>query len=518
MSTAAQPAPPKVPSAPVFDAAEFRAAIAQLNKTMNEVCTDAKVDKGNLSNTLAGKRGISPKSCGKLAGQLPGTAFASTWAEYIPATSASARPAQDGPVFYIPLHQLDANPDNNRTEFHGIEELADSILSRGLQTAIAVARTRNGRYRVVAGDRRRLAFIDLKLRREWPAGQPKKDWQVPVTLRTGDRADLMIDTLIENLMRVDIPPLDEAMGFKKLRDMGMTTKDIAAKLGRTDDKGRRLVQQRLQIANGLCDAGRTALKAQTITVEQARALASLPAALQAMLLRRDHATLPKSESSIRNEAVLGYPRIEDMAFGIAAYQAEKGPSLKLGTGTWLLDTALAEKLQGEAAERLKSELEAQGYAAVDIRHGHPGPVVGDETMDPKAARAFVFIKPRTHIKGVGEITVVRGVPLTGSLPPASAAQPPASSPASGPAAALTQDTDNQSDAPGDDAPPELDDIINAASAVIDAQAEADAAFADVLFIRDNPQTHARAENYTDARKVQQDAALALKALLEEVLA
>lgn len=498
-----------------FDPAQLKASVKAAGTSIPALCKSTKVHKGNLYQAMKDERGIEDETCRKLAEGLPGTPFAATW---LPGEGAQTTPAQsktpDGHrTIMVPLDLLDANTDNTRKtiEPDKIAELADSIAARGLIQNVAVRATDNGRFMIVAGDRRRLAFLKLRDEGRWPASFPEFD--IPAKLRSGAREELLADTIVENLARVNVPPMEEAEGFKELRDMGWTTQRIAKALGNADDKGKRRIQQYLQIANGLADKGKDAIRAGTLTLEQGRALASLPAHLQEMMLRREHASLPKSESLMRTEAVHGYARIEDMAFGIKAYTDKKGASIKLGTGTYLLDTGIAEELQRDAAARLVNECEVQGYAEVQFKDGmYPDVVMGDERLAPKDARAIVYIKPRDHQKGVGQITVVTGLPLKAD-PRASGKTPPRSTKANWTSDDVANGNTDTTAAPPAD-PPELDDILLAIDTLVEAAGHADAAFADVLLVRDNAQRQAIAVNYEQARTAQADALLALRTLMQ----
>lgn len=506
---------------PVFDTTQFKASVKEAGLSIPDLCKSTKVHKGNLYQAMKGDRGIEDDTCRKLARGLPGTAFARTWLPDAPGEPTQGDQAPDESAepdvhrtIMVPLDLLDANTDNTRKTIDPdkIAELADSIAARGLIQNVAVRAMPDGRYMIVAGDRRRLAFLKLRDEGRWPADFPEYD--IPAKLRGGTREELLADTIVENLARVNVPPMEEAEGFKDLRDMGWSTQRIAKALGNTGDAGKRRIQQYLQIANGLAEKGKDAVRAGTLTLEQARALASLPGHLQEMMLRRELASLPKSESLMRTEAVHGYARIEDMAFGIKAYMDKKGASIKLGTGTYLLDTGIAEELQRDAAARLVKECEAQGYADVQLKEGmYPDVVMGDDRLAPKDARAIVYIKPRQHQKGVGQITVVTGLPLKADTH-AGGSTPPSTKPN------WTPDDIANGNAPASERhkhpthPPAMEEIVAAIDHLNSVAANADAAFADVLLVRDNAQRRAIAVNYEQARIAQADALRALRALMQ----
>ena len=146
-----------------------------------------------------------------------------------PRKFAHEPPLPAGPVttgdalLEIPLASLDANPYQTRTALDekSLDELADSIRSLGLLEPIVV-RVKYGRYQVIAGERRVKAC--------YLAGLQK----VPAIVRdvTDEQAAEM--TVIENLQREDINPMDEARAFRRLADeFRLTGPQIAERTGKS---------------------------------------------------------------------------------------------------------------------------------------------------------------------------------------------------------------------------------------------------------------------------------------------
>ena len=130
---------------------------------------------------------------------------------------------KSGALLEIPLASLDANPYQSRTALDetSLQELADSIRSLGLLEPIVV-RPNNGRYQVIAGERRVKAC--------YLAGLVK----VPAVVRdvTDEQAAEM--TVIENLQREDINPVDEARAFRRLADeFRLTAQQIGERTGKS---------------------------------------------------------------------------------------------------------------------------------------------------------------------------------------------------------------------------------------------------------------------------------------------
>ena len=123
----------------------------------------------------------------------------------------------------VPLELIDRPGHVHRLTFdpEGLRELADSIKSEGLHQPIIV-RPRSGRYEIVAGDRRFLAHQILG--REF----------IPALVREMDEETCELTRATENLQRVDISPIEEALVYEALHEkQGMPVKDIARRLGRS---------------------------------------------------------------------------------------------------------------------------------------------------------------------------------------------------------------------------------------------------------------------------------------------
>lgn len=105
-----------------------------------------------------------------------------------------------------------------RTHFDesALDELADSIRSRGVIQPIIVRPIADGRYQLVAGERR------------WRAAQKAQLHQIPALVRELDDREVMALALIENLQREDLNPVEEARAYRRLADEErMTQAEIA---------------------------------------------------------------------------------------------------------------------------------------------------------------------------------------------------------------------------------------------------------------------------------------------------
>ena len=163
-------------------------------------------------------------------------------------------------VLNVRLNDIEPNKNQPRKTFdeEAIAELAESIKEHGLLQPILVRPLPGGTYQIIAGERRwracRLAELDT----------------VPVIIKEMDDRLTMEVSIIENLQREDLNPVEEALGFKTLIDTyGLTQEEAAKRVGKS----------RSAIANALrlLSLGEDALKALgdgKITVGHAKAILS----------------------------------------------------------------------------------------------------------------------------------------------------------------------------------------------------------------------------------------------------
>ena len=118
----------------------------------------------------------------------------------------------------IPLDKLKANPAQPRKDFDEteLEELADSIRQQGIIQPVIVEDAGDGNYTIVAGERRtraaRLAGLE----------------EIPAILRKYSDEKRMIVSLIENIQRSNLNPIEEASAYKQLMDIEKLSQDEAA--------------------------------------------------------------------------------------------------------------------------------------------------------------------------------------------------------------------------------------------------------------------------------------------------
>lgn len=132
----------------------------------------------------------------------------------------------------IPIEKIDPNPHQARCELGNIEELKDSIRSKGILEPILV-RAKGNRFEIIAGERRYMASKGLGLK-ELPC----------IDMEVEDNEAMEI-ALIENLQRKDLDVFEEADGLQALADLhSYNHEQISVKIG----KARSTITEILQIA------------------------------------------------------------------------------------------------------------------------------------------------------------------------------------------------------------------------------------------------------------------------------
>lgn len=122
------------------------------------------------------------------------------------------------------ISDIEPNRDQPRKVFDedALQSLANSIEQHGLIQPLLVEPLENGRYRIIAGERR------------WRACRIAGVEEVPVVIRSLTKQQNMEIALIENLQREDLNPVEEALGYKSLQDVyHMTQEEIAKSVGKS---------------------------------------------------------------------------------------------------------------------------------------------------------------------------------------------------------------------------------------------------------------------------------------------
>ncbi len=159
-----------------------------------------------------------------------------------PAQTAGTVSATTG-LAQLPISFIDPDPNQPRRHFDeaALTELAESIAARGVIQPIIVRPVGQGRFQLVAGERR------------WRAAQRAQLHEIPALVRELSDRDVMALALIENLQREDLNPVEEARAYHRLsEEEGLTQAEIA----RMVDKSRSHVanfQRLLQLPEVVLD-------------------------------------------------------------------------------------------------------------------------------------------------------------------------------------------------------------------------------------------------------------------------
>ena len=123
----------------------------------------------------------------------------------------------------IQIKDIQKNPYQPRKEFleEKIQELAQSIKENGLIQPIIVRKSPVLGYEILAGERRYRASIAAGLS------------EVPVIVKQLSDQDMMLHSIIENLQRENLNPIEEAKAYQSLIDKGFTHTEIAEKMGKS---------------------------------------------------------------------------------------------------------------------------------------------------------------------------------------------------------------------------------------------------------------------------------------------
>lgn len=140
-----------------------------------------------------------------------------------PAPIPAAPQPEGGKPREIPLDQIDPNPFQTRKSFNEekLDELAASIKANGVVQPVLVRPQANGRFQLIAGERR------------WRASKLAGKPTIPVILRQVSDEQTIEITIVENLQRADLNPIEQAHGFARLsNEFKMTHEQISLRTGK----------------------------------------------------------------------------------------------------------------------------------------------------------------------------------------------------------------------------------------------------------------------------------------------
>ena len=159
------------------------------------------------------------------------------------------------------LMEIEPNKDQARKHFddEALSELANSIAQHGVLQPLLVRPIIGGGYQLVAGERR------------WRASRIAGLTQVPAIIKELSDTDAAVISLIENLQREDLNPVEEAFGFASLiKDFNLTQEEAAQRVG----KSRPAVANALRLLK-LPESVLDLVRENKLSAGHAKALASL---------------------------------------------------------------------------------------------------------------------------------------------------------------------------------------------------------------------------------------------------
>lgn len=187
-----------------------------------------------------------------------------------PAPSSTGPEANAGPVVELAIDSISANPKQPRKDFDdkALHDLAESLKQSGVLQPVVVRRF-GERYQLIVGERR------------WRAAKMAGITRIPAVIRDATDAETLELALVENLLREDLNPMEEAEAYQRLlAEFGWTQEELAQRVARD----RSSVANCLRLLK-LPETIQADLRAGRLTMGHARALLSLESPADQLKLR-----------------------------------------------------------------------------------------------------------------------------------------------------------------------------------------------------------------------------------------
>jgi ParB family chromosome partitioning protein len=240
--------------------------------------------------------------------------------------------SHDGELRDIPVDLIQRGRYQPRRDMDpaALQELADSIRRQGVMQPVVVRPIEEGRYELIAGERR------------WRATQMAELDSIPAIIREVPDETAIALALIENIQRENLNPIEEAFALQRLQEeFGLTQNEVADAVG----KSRTTITNLLRLIS-LTEEVRTMLEHGDLEMGHGRAMLTLPPEQQVQAARQ---VVSRSLSVRQTEALVRKLQAE----------AQRGPKKSRNT----LDPNI-RALQDDLADRLG--------ARVSIAHGNRG--------------------------------------------------------------------------------------------------------------------------------------------------
>lgn len=196
---------------------------------------------------------------------------------------------KDGKLAHLPVDLIQRGKYQPRRDMHpeALEELAESIKAQGVMQPIVVRPIGEGRYEIIAGERR------------WRATQLAGLDRIPAVIRDVPDEAAIAMALIENIQRENLNPIEEAVALKRLQDeFELTHAEVAQAVG----KSRTTITNLLRLI-ALTDEVKTLLEHGDLEMGHARALLTLEPEIQRDIGRQIVArglSVRQTEALVRN--------------------------------------------------------------------------------------------------------------------------------------------------------------------------------------------------------------------------
>jgi ParB family transcriptional regulator, chromosome partitioning protein len=219
----------------------------------------------------------------------------------------------------ILLSEIEANPFQPREDFNEdeLDKLVDSIKLHGLIQPVSVRKIGYGKYQLISGERRTRAAIRAGLK------------TIPAFVRVADDQGMLELSLTENLLRDDLNPIEEALGYRRLiEECSLKQEEVAVRMS----KDRTSITNYLRLLK-LPEEIQIALKNRKITMGHARSLLGIEdPVLQLDVLKH----ILQDDLTVR--------QIEGIVKEIKSRKAQKGKKVKTIFELNEFHESLAEKI------------------------------------------------------------------------------------------------------------------------------------------------------------------------------
>ncbi len=200
-------------------------------------------------------------------------------------------------ILELEINLIDSNPHQPRFQFdkEKLEALAQSIKLHGIIQPLVVS-SKNGRYELIAGERRFIAAQKAGLKK------------VPAIVRQVEEKEKLELALIENIQRHDLNPIEEAKAYKKLTlDFQMSQEEIAERVG----KNRSVIANKMRLLNLSMEIQKAIIESK-ITEGHARAILALSNAEKQRalfdIIIKQNLTVRQSEDKVKEVSVKSHKR------------------------------------------------------------------------------------------------------------------------------------------------------------------------------------------------------------------